>query len=73
MNSFETPYNVFSEDEISLLLKLGINRLKDNDDDFINIEEKVADHLVLKCFDENYEPNQEGLICESILDKLNEL
>lgn len=62
----------FDEKEILLLNKLGFYKIE-NDDDLDKLEDEVADYLSLYCFDENYEPNQDGLICESILDKLSEL
>ena len=34
------------------------------------IEDKVGDELMFEGLDENYEPNQIGRICESILDKI---
>lgn len=52
----------------SFLISIGINP----DDDLNLIEDAVSDYLVLKCLDENYNPNEEGLICESILDFIGE-
>ena len=37
------------------------------DDDVVRIEDTASDHLCLKCFDENYQPNDEGKMCEDIL------
>lgn len=41
-----------------------------SDDDWVEIEDAIGDHLTLRCLDENYNPNAEGLICEDILDSL---
>ena len=53
-----------SEKQISFLLSIGINP----NDELDVIEDKVGDYLTLNCLDENYNPNDEGIICESILD-----
>ena len=43
----------------------------DKDDAYWSeIEDAVGEYLVLNCFDEDYKPNEEGLLCESILDKI---
>jgi len=34
------------------------------------IMDKVGDYLTLHCLDENYNPNEYGIICEEILDIL---
>lgn len=41
-----------------------------SEDDYFLIDETVADYLTLHCFDEDYEPNREGIVCEDILDIL---
>ena len=53
-----------SEKQISFLLSIGINP----NDELDVIEDKVGDYLTLNCLDENYNPNDEGIMCESILD-----
>ena len=35
-----------------------------------DIEERVGDELMFRGLDDNYEPNQIGRTCESILDKI---
>ena len=55
-----------SEEQLKLLNKIGISP----DTDLDEIEEAVGNHLTLNCMDENYVPNEEGLICESILDRI---
>ncbi|MBE5813971.1 MAG: hypothetical protein E7320_02025 [Clostridiales bacterium] len=63
---------MFSEAEKVFLKSIGINANFDtiSDDEFATIEEKVSEHLQKRGFDEEYEPTKEGLMCESILDKL---
>lgn len=53
-----------TEKQIEFLKSIGI----EPDEDEVVIEEKVGDYLTLNCLDENYNPNEQGLICESILD-----
>lgn len=53
-----------NEKQLQLLRKIGI----DVDAEFDIIEEAVGDYLTMHCLDKNYTPNEEGLICESILD-----
>lgn len=63
----------FSEKQIEFMKKIGIsiNSFEDiTDEEFIMIEEKVSDYLQTKGFDESYKPNDDGLMCESILDLL---
>lgn len=63
---------MFSKAEKEFLKSIGINTNFDkiSDEEFVTIEEKVSDHLQKKGFDEEYRPTKEGLMCESILDKL---
>lgn len=53
-----------NEKQVQLLKKIGVNP----DAEFDIIEESVGDYLNTYCLDENYTPNEDGLICESILD-----
>lgn len=64
---------MFNEKEIEYMLSLGIEI------DYINniteehldkIEDVVSLDLQKHGFNENYEPTYNGLICESILDKI---
>lgn len=59
----------FTEQEKQLLRELNINQIE-SDEDFIKAEDKVSEHLQIYGFDENYEPTEIGLVCESIIDKL---
>ena len=66
----------FNEAQLNVLKKLGLNYNSTQDlseDELVDLEERVGDYLTLHCLDENYEPNEEGKICESILDLLTEL
>ena len=63
----------FSENQIEFMKKIGISiNFSGNlsDSDYELIEEKVSEHLQKNGFDENYEPTEEGRMCESILDLL---
>ena len=65
---------MFSDEEIALMRSLGLdcdfNSLSEEDDYWADIEEKVGDFLTLKCLDEHYEPDNNGIRCESILNKI---
>ncbi len=60
---------VMSEKQKEFLISIGI----DPNDELDVIEDKVGDYLTLNCLDENYNPNEEGLMCESILDYIGQL
>ena len=53
-----------SEEQKNFLISIGINP----NDDLDKIDDLVSDYLVMHCLDEEYNPNEEGLMCESILD-----
>lgn len=61
------------EEQIAFMKKIGVP-VRDfhhpTDDDWITIEDYVGDYLTLKCLDRNYNPNEEGMMCYSILDSL---
>lgn len=65
---------MFTDREISLMVSIGLdfdfNNLTDEDDRWAEIEEKVGEYLALECLDDNYNPNENGIICEAILDKI---
>jgi len=66
----------FNEAQLNVLKKLGLNYNSTQDlseDELVDLEERVGDYLTLHCLDKDYEPNEEGKICESILDLLTEL
>lgn len=60
----------FSKSQIEFMKKIGISIDFNNisDDDYIVIEEKVSEHLQKKGFNEDYSPNKDGEMCETILD-----
>ena len=58
-----------SGNQKEFLISIGI----DPNDELDVIEDKVGDYLTLNCLDENYNPNEEGLMCESILDYIGQL
>lgn len=65
---------MFSDEEIALMRSIGLdcdfNNLSEEDDYWADIEEKVGEFLTLKCLDKNYEPDDNGIICKSILNKI---
>lgn len=63
---------MFSKQERSYMLKLGINANFQNptQDELYMIEEAIGDRLATHGFDGNYKPTFDGVICEKILDKL---
>ena len=58
-----------SEKQKEFLVSIGI----DPNDELDVIEDKVGDYLTFNCLAENYNPNEEGLMCESILDYIGQL
>ncbi len=60
--------NKMSEEQKNFLISIGINP----NDDLDKIDDLVSDYLVMHCLDEEYNPNEEGLMCESILDYIGE-
>ena len=60
---------IMSEKQKEFLVSIGI----DPNDELDVIEDKVGDYMTLNCLDENYNPNEEGLMCESILDYIGQL
>lgn len=64
--------DVFTEKEKCFMRECGLNLDFDNlsDDDYVEIEEVIGNKLTLECLDDNYNPNEDGLLCEEILDKL---
>lgn len=63
----------FKNTQIEFMKKIGIsiNHKNISDSDILLIEEKVSEYLQEKGFNEDYSPNQEGEMCESILDMLS--
>jgi hypothetical protein len=64
---------MFDSNEIEFMKKIGINIDFDKDlseENSDKIEELVSDYLQIYGFDENYDITNNGILCESILDKL---
>ena len=64
---------MFSTQQISFMKALGISvdfSKALSDADYVDIEEKVSEHLQIHGFDDNYLPTEDGKMCESILDLL---
>ena len=65
---------MFSEEEIDLMRSLGLDcvfySFYEVDNSWADIEENVGNFLTLKCLDEHYNPDNNGIICESILNKI---
>lgn len=63
----------FNKTQIDFMKKIGIsfNFSNISDEDYILIEEKVSAYLQKKGFNEDYTPNRDGEMCESILDMLD--
>lgn len=66
---------LFSNAQIDFMNDNGIDidfEKELSDDDYIEIEEKIADKLQIHGFDKDYNVTEIGKMCESILDKLND-
>ena len=65
---------MFTKKQIEFMNANGINvdfNKKISVDDYILIEEKVSHLLQIEGFDENYEANQVGIMCEEIIDSID--
>lgn len=65
---------MFDQEQRKYMIKIGLNLDFDDlsDDDIVKIDDVVGDRLMMVGFDENYEPNWDGRMCESILDVIGE-
>ena len=65
---------MFTDEQIRFMKRIGVP-VKDyshmSEDDQIMIEDYVGDYLDLNCLDDDYNPNEDGLMCYSILDSLD--
>ena len=63
---------LFAENQIEFMKEIGISIKFSNisDDDHVAIEEKASEYLQKKGFNGDYSPNEDGKMCESILDML---
>ena len=66
---------IFNTEQIEYMRLLGLNCNFDflSDDEFVEIEDVVAEALQKRGFDEDYNPTEECRMCESILDVLSEI
>lgn len=66
---------IFTIEQIEYMRLLGLNFNFDflSDDEYVEIEDVVAEMLQKRGFDEDYSPTEEGRLCESILDILSEI
>lgn len=64
---------MFSEKQIAFMQSIGLNLDFDHlkDEDYIKIEDTVAEKLQVSGFDKQYEATETGKMCESILDQLS--
>ena len=63
----------FNENQIEFMKKIGVSvdfSKELTDSDYETIEEEVSEYLQAYGFDGDYEPTEEGIMCESILDVL---
>lgn len=66
----------FSEYQLQLLGQMGYNLNNGRDysvDEMQDMEDSIADYLVIHGFDENYNPNDLGVACESMIDIFSKL
>jgi len=63
---------VFTKEEVSFMQSLGLNFDFSNlsGDNWADIEDVVGDTLMISGLDENYYPNEIGVICDAIIDKI---
>lgn len=62
--------HLFNEEQLKLFEKLGrpIEDREYSDDEILELDRLIADRLMYSGFDDDYNINEEGRICESILD-----
>ena len=65
----KSEYNILSVEQIKFLQQIGMDVDAEPDE----LMEAVGDYFTLRCLDENYNPNSEGIMCEKILDVLADL
>lgn len=67
---------MLNEKELKLLKKIGLNYDYSktlSDEEAVKVEEKAGDYLNEYGLDEEYNQNEIGKICQSILNKIDEL
>lgn len=55
--------------ELNLLIKLKLDTVED----LLDLEDALTDYIQLRCLTNNDDLTDEGVICESILNKIGEL
>lgn len=62
--------HLFNEEQLKMFEEVGkfIEGRDYSDDEILELEDLIADRLMDSGFDEDYNPNEKGKICESILD-----
>lgn len=67
--------HLFNQEQLNLFSSLGypITQKDYSDEELIELEDIIADKLSFNGFDDEYTPNNMGLICESILDIFGEM
>lgn len=58
-----------TDEELNLINKLKLQ----NTEDLLELEDALSEYLQLHCINEHNDLNNEGLICESILNKIGNL
>lgn len=58
-----------TDEELNLINKLKLQ----NTEDLLDLEDALSEYLQLHCINEHNDLNTEGLICESILNKIGNL
>lgn len=58
-----------TDEELNLINKLKLQ----NTEDLLELEDALSEYLQLHCINEHNDLNAEGLICESILNKIGNL
>ena len=58
-----------TKEELELIKKLKLDKL----DDLLDLEDELSDYLQLHCVTEKDNLNEEGLLCESILNKIGNI
>lgn len=65
---------MLTKEEIAFLKSLGLDfdyeHIENWDMEWADLEDRVGDELVIRGLDIDYEPNEIGVMCEAILDKL---
>lgn len=61
--------DILNEKELKLIMMLKL----DNVEDIIDLEDDLVNYMQLHCLTNNDDLTDEGIICESILNKIGEI